>query len=84
MAADLVHGLARVGGRMHVEPAGGALLHETQAPGGGEAEDAAALAGVPRRHHNRHRLLQHCLHVVSHALLMHAPCCGSLTQRESR
>ncbi len=62
MAAELVDRLAGGRGRMCMEAALRALLHQLQAPGGGQAEEATALARVARRHHYRDGLLQHCLH----------------------
>lgn len=61
VAAQFVDGLPRIGGRVRVEAALGAALHQLEAAGCGEAEDAHALGGVLGGHHNGHSLVQHGL-----------------------
>ena len=50
---------------MGVKAALGALLHELKTPGGGQPEEAAALARIARRHYYRYGLLQHRLRARS-------------------
>ena len=57
MAAQLVERLPRLSARVRVEAALRALLHQLQSARRGEPEQAAALAGVARRHDDRDRLV---------------------------
>ena len=61
MATQLIQGLPGLGGCMRVKAPVRALLHQPQAPGRGQPEQAAALSGVPGRHDDRHGFVQHCL-----------------------
>ena len=55
--AQLVQWLPGHSGRVRVEAALRALLHQLQPARRGQPEQAAALAGVARRHHDRDRLV---------------------------
>lgn len=61
MATQLIHVLPRLRGRVRVEAAQGAFLHQLQTPRRGEAEDAALIFGVAGGHDNGHSLIQHGL-----------------------
>ena len=73
MPAELVQRLPGRRGRVRVETALRALLHQLQPARRGQPEEAAALAGVTRRHHDRDRLVHLRLRAPGERALAAAP-----------
>lgn len=73
MATQLIQTLPCLCRRVSMKPPLRTLLHQLQAPGGAQSEDATLLPAVPGRHHYGDSFIKHGLHQTQpvYTWLMH-------------